>query len=159
MNLFLSSILVPTEPFASHIKSESLEPSRWKPWLKNAPRTGASLLWGRAERLFSLEKGRQLRGVLLMYISIWREGAKMMEPGSFWWCPVTNSDYGHKLKHRKFPLTVRKLTAGDDQVLAQISWGGDIPNLVNWLWVALLEQASWSRWPLEVSSNFSSVIM
>lgn len=77
-----------------------------------------------------------------------------------------NSGYGHKLKHRKFPLTVRKLTAGDDQVLAQVFWGGgwvsipgDIPNLGNWLWVALLEWASWSRWPLEVSSNFSSVIV
>lgn len=32
---------------------------------------------------------RTLKGILSIWISIWREGAEKAEPGSFHWCPVT----------------------------------------------------------------------
>ena len=45
--------------------------------------------------------------ILLKYINNQRECAKRMGPGSFLWCPVTRSS-GHKLRHRRFPLNIRK---------------------------------------------------
>ena len=52
--------------------------------------TGASLVWGHAERAgnVTLEKLR-LREAL---INSWRQGAKTMEQGSFQWCPVTGQE-------------------------------------------------------------------
>ncbi|KAK4824904.1 hypothetical protein QYF61_021419 [Mycteria americana] len=38
-----------------------------------------------------------------------REGAKKREPWAFQWCPVAEPEpNGHNLKHRRFPLNVRK---------------------------------------------------
>ena len=41
--------------------------------------------------LFSLEK-RRVRGILLIYLNSWREGAKRTEPGSPQWCLVTGPE-------------------------------------------------------------------
>jgi len=42
-----------------------------------------------------------------MLINISRVGVRRMGPNPFQWCPVTGGN-GHKLKHRKFRLKMRK---------------------------------------------------
>lgn len=85
-----------------------MHPECWvQVWSNEGPET--SLPWGKAERmeLFSLER-RQLGGeVSSIYINMWREGTNKTETGSFEWGTATRG-HGHKLKHRRFCLNVRK---------------------------------------------------
>lgn len=63
----------------------------------------------RGLELVSLEQKR-LRGNLINVLNTRREGAKMMKPGS---SQLVLSDRakgsGHKLKHRRFCLNIRKI--------------------------------------------------
>ncbi|KAK4817356.1 LOW QUALITY PROTEIN: hypothetical protein QYF61_011038, partial [Mycteria americana] len=103
--------------------------------------------------LFSLEKAE---GHLTMCMNTWREGAKRTEPGSFRSDRTRGS--GHRPKHRRFPLSIRKrfftvrVTEHRHRLPGEVVKAPTLEILKsrldvvlsNGLWVTLLEQGVWT---------------
>lgn len=103
--------------------------------------------------------------ILSMWIIIWREGAKKIEPGSFQWCPVapeamgTNGNTGDSI-----------WTTGNISSLWRwwtwnrlLGWSPSLElfkALWTWSWATYsrwpcLIRDGWTRWPSEVSFNLN----
>lgn len=98
-----------------------------------------------------------------MSINTWRENAKV-EPGSFQWCTAE-----HKLEQKNFPLNIRKhvftvkVTKHWHRLSREVmeslfleifkSYLGMV--LGHLLWLPLLEQGWWTRWPTKIPSKLS----
>jgi len=136
----------------------------------------SSLPWRKDERVGTFQLGEEEAqgGILPMSINTWREDAKRMEPGTLQRCPVpvqtavgTSWNTGGSL-----------WTPGSTSVLCgQLSTGTGYPEAMespSWrsafksyldvalsllLWVLLLEQRGWTRWPPEVPSNLSHTVV
>lgn len=82
---------------------------------------GASLVWLKAKTTVTVHPGENKAQEHLMCVDTWREGTKATESGSFQICPVTRIS-GHKLKHKRFPLNIRK-HCEDDGVPEEVAQG------------------------------------
>lgn len=114
--------------------------------------TGASVLWGKAERAGTVQRGKEKAQEHLMKVHNYLEGrCKEDRPRLFPVVPrVRTRGNGHKWKHRMFPLNVRQrfwLFEGDWLLSATAQRGCDSLSLEILQGTWTLSQRKGSRWP------------